>query len=139
MKLAVWCPMPPSPSGIADYAAEQLEVLGERFDLTVVSQGTLPRPPADLDLYQLGNSPAHGFVYDAALGTRLLRRCAMVRAIGSVRGVMRCSTATGARARGALAGGLLGALLAWRLGWRATGWRTAFRPPISTIAHASAL
>lgn len=67
MRLAVWCPMPPSPSGIADYAAEQLPLLRERFDVSVVSATPAARPQADLDLYQLGNSPAHGFVYRAAL------------------------------------------------------------------------
>ncbi|HET7292561.1 MAG TPA: glycosyltransferase [Vicinamibacteria bacterium] len=67
MKLAVWCPMPPSPSGIADYAAEQLPFLSERFEVAVVAEAPAARPEADVDLYQLGNSPAHGFVYRAAL------------------------------------------------------------------------
>jgi glycosyltransferase involved in cell wall biosynthesis len=68
LRLAVWTPLPPSPSGIADYAQEQLAVLGERFDLCVVERAPDgPRPDADLDLYQVGNSPAHGFVYRAAL------------------------------------------------------------------------
>jgi len=68
LRLAVWSPLPPSPSGIADYAAEQLPGLRERFDVQVVSsapQGAWPE--ADLDLYQIGNSPAHVFVYRAAL------------------------------------------------------------------------
>ncbi len=67
MRLALWCPMPPSASGIADYAAEQLPLLRERFDVTVVGAAPVARPEADLDLYQLGNSPAHGYVYRAAL------------------------------------------------------------------------
>jgi len=66
-KLAVWSPLPPSPSGIADYVAESLPALAHHFDVVTVSEE--PRaapPPADLDLYHLGNSPAHGFVYRAA-------------------------------------------------------------------------
>src|SRR6267142_6163191 len=46
MKLAVWSPLPSTPSGIADYVAEN--------------------PEADLHLYHVGNSPAHAFVYRAA-------------------------------------------------------------------------
>ena len=81
--LAVWGPLPPSPSGIADYQAEQLSELRRHFRLTVVleeagqratadAQGlawaTPENPPqADLHLYQLGNSPAHAYVYRAAL------------------------------------------------------------------------
>lgn len=67
MRLAVWCPAPPSSSGIADYAAEQLPFLRERFDVRLVPEAPAARPEADLDLYQLGNSPAHAFVYRAAL------------------------------------------------------------------------
>jgi glycosyltransferase involved in cell wall biosynthesis len=67
VRLALWCPMPPSASGIADYAAEQLPLLRERFDVTVVGAAPAARPEADLDLYQLGNSPAHGYAYRAAL------------------------------------------------------------------------
>ena len=83
MKLALWSPLPPSPSGIADFVAEQLPVLSRRFDLTLVAED--PRavadslahlyrvvdpdsvPETDLDLYQVGNSPAHAYVYRAAL------------------------------------------------------------------------
>ena len=68
MRLAVWSPLPPSPSGIADYAAEQQPALERRFDLTAVGEEPRgPRPEADLDLYHLGNSPAHAYVYRAAL------------------------------------------------------------------------
>lgn len=83
IKLAVWSPLPPSASGIADYAAEQIEALARRAEVTVVVED--PRAvdaalgrrlrlaaaaddvAADLDLYQLGNSPAHGYVYRQAL------------------------------------------------------------------------
>ncbi|HLA77353.1 MAG TPA: glycosyltransferase family 4 protein [Vicinamibacteria bacterium] len=83
MRLCLWSPLPPSTSGIADYVAEQLPALSRRFDLTVVVEdptavaadlartyrvvGRERAGEADLDLYQVGNSPAHAFVYRAAL------------------------------------------------------------------------
>ncbi|MGE0452885.1 MAG: glycosyltransferase family 4 protein [Vicinamibacteria bacterium] len=83
MKLAVWSPLPPSPSGIGDYVAEQLPALAEAHEPIAVVEDpaavdpALRRafavvrpqdaPAADLDVYHLGNSPAHGFVYRAAL------------------------------------------------------------------------
>ena len=83
MKLAVWSPLPPSPSGVADYAAEQLPGLARRFEVTAVVEDPSAVDPArfagirvasasgpveaDLHLYQLGNSPPHGFAYRAAL------------------------------------------------------------------------
>lgn len=83
MKLNVWSPLPPSPSGIADYVAEQLAPLSRRTELTAIVEDkgavaaaiqaayrvceTQQAPEADLDLYHLGNSPAHGFVYRQAL------------------------------------------------------------------------
>jgi glycosyltransferase involved in cell wall biosynthesis len=69
VRLAVWSPLPPSPSGIADYAAEQRPLLENGFEVTAVGEdpGSV-RPDADLDLYHLGNSPAHAYVYRAALG-----------------------------------------------------------------------
>ena len=82
MKLAVWSPLPPSPSGIADYVAEQLPALAARAEVLCVVEDPAsvdPRvaaaarlvrpadvPPVDLHLYHLGNSPAHGYVYRAA-------------------------------------------------------------------------
>ncbi len=81
--LAVWGPLPPSPSGIADYLAEQLPGLARRFRVTVVLEEPAQRaaaealglgwatplepPDAELDFYQVGNSPAHAYVYRAAL------------------------------------------------------------------------
>jgi glycosyltransferase involved in cell wall biosynthesis len=83
MRLAVWSPLPPSPSGIADYVAETLPALGRGTDLVLVTRDPAEVDPAlrerfdvvgpdgvpavDLDVYHLGNSPAHGFVYRAAL------------------------------------------------------------------------
>lgn len=63
--VAVWSPRPPSPSGIADYVAEQMPALGEHLDLRWVA-GEDEAVDADLDVYHLGNSPAHAFVYRAA-------------------------------------------------------------------------
>lgn len=67
LRVNVWSPWPPSPSGVADYAAEQAEALGSRFALVRVAETDAAPKPADLDLYHVGNSPAHGFVYRAAL------------------------------------------------------------------------
>jgi glycosyltransferase involved in cell wall biosynthesis len=83
LKLAVWSPLPPSPSGIADYVAESLPPLGRHVELQLVVEEPsavddelrrhypVCRPEettgADLDLYHLGNSPSHAFVYRAAL------------------------------------------------------------------------
>lgn len=81
MKLAVWSPLPPSPSGIADYVAEALPRLAERISVTAVVEDPSTVDPdlrarftvvrageegePDLDLYHLGNSPAHAYVYRA--------------------------------------------------------------------------
>lgn len=85
MRLRVWGPLPPSPSGIADYSCEQLGDLRRHGDVSVVLDDPRQRASADalgvpwarpeeadaaeadLDLYQLGNSPAHAYVYRAAL------------------------------------------------------------------------
>jgi len=66
VRLAVWSPRPPSPSGIADYVAETLPHLARRADVTLVTDGD-PDPGADLDVYHLGNSAAHAYAYAAAL------------------------------------------------------------------------
>ena len=63
--IAVWSPLPPSVSGIADYVAEQLPALGRHADVRAVGSG-VEAPAADLDLYHVGNSPAHAGVYRAA-------------------------------------------------------------------------
>ena len=83
MKVAVWSPLPPVPSGIADYTAELLPVLGRHHEVVAVVEdpaavdpGAVPgvpvvgareAPAVDLNLYQIGNSPAHVFAYRAAL------------------------------------------------------------------------
>lgn len=82
MRLGLWSPLPPSPSGIADYVAESLPALARHVDVHVVAEapetvapGLRERwsvltpadaPEADLELYHLGNSPPHAYVYRAA-------------------------------------------------------------------------
>ncbi len=82
MRLAVWSPLPPSPSGIADYVAEQLPALARHVDVTCVVEdpaevdpgvadtcsvvSAASPPSCDLDVYHLGNSPSHAYVYRAA-------------------------------------------------------------------------
>jgi glycosyltransferase involved in cell wall biosynthesis len=86
VRLRVWGPLPPSPSGIADYLFEQLGALRRHCDVSVVLDDPAQSASADaldlrwarpedgdaldgdaLDFYQLGNSPAHAYVYRAAL------------------------------------------------------------------------
>ena len=67
MKVAYFSPMPPEPSGIADYSALLLPALRERLDVEAVQRGK-KRPPrgTDLCLYHVGNNPeAHGWIVDA--------------------------------------------------------------------------
>ena len=67
MKVAYFSPMPPEPSGIADYSALLVPALRELLDVDVVKRGT-KRPPrgTDLSVYHLGNNPdAHGWILDA--------------------------------------------------------------------------
>lgn len=77
MKLSVFTPLPPTPSGIADYSALLLEELQKRqWDVTAVAPaGASPQPfpvvtPETFDgggrtLYQVGNSSHHDFLYPA--------------------------------------------------------------------------
>ena len=68
LRLNVWAPWPPSPSGVADYADEQADALAAYASIARILEAQAGAPPAaDLDLYHVGNSPAHGFVYRAAL------------------------------------------------------------------------
>jgi glycosyltransferase involved in cell wall biosynthesis len=67
VKLALFSPVPPERSGIADYTALLLPALRERADVVVVKRGA-KRPPRDTDLavYHVGNDPsAHGWIVDA--------------------------------------------------------------------------
>src|SRR6476660_7335735 len=70
MRVAFFSPLPPAKSGIADYSAALLERLNTP---TFVVETFTSRPAAfdasryDVCVYQLGNNPYHGFVYEAAL------------------------------------------------------------------------
>lgn len=84
MRLAYFSPLNPAPSGISDYSEELLSALPSELDITLVVDGYVPTNPAlarfrvlqdaeydarafDLALYQLGNSPAHAYIYKRAL------------------------------------------------------------------------
>ena len=70
MRLWVWSPPPESGSGIADYVAEQLPALRRHAEVRLVDSepaAQVPADAADLHVYHLGNSPAHAFIYRAAL------------------------------------------------------------------------
>lgn len=69
MKLAVFTPMPPAPTGVADYSALLLEELRRhepRWDIEAVSSAEeaarMGQSP-DRRLYHVGNSPHHDFLY----------------------------------------------------------------------------
>ena len=67
MKVALFSPMPPERSGIADYSSLLLAALRERCDVVVAKRGSR-RPPRGVDLcvYHVGNNPdAHGWIVDA--------------------------------------------------------------------------
>jgi glycosyltransferase involved in cell wall biosynthesis len=67
VKVAYFSPMPPEPSGIADYSALLLPALRECVEVDVVQRGKKrPRRGTDLCLYHIGNNPeAHGWIVDA--------------------------------------------------------------------------
>jgi glycosyltransferase involved in cell wall biosynthesis/SAM-dependent methyltransferase len=85
MRLAVFTPLNPARSGIADYSEALLPHLAGRFDLTVFIDDYEPSPwvadagirvqnhrefrPEEFDatLYQIGNNPYHSYIYDAAV------------------------------------------------------------------------
>ena len=65
----MFSPMPPSKSGIADYAEALAGPLARLVELEIFPDGARPFDPArfDVALYQVGNNPYHAFVYEAAL------------------------------------------------------------------------
>ena len=83
LRLGIWSPLPPSPSGVADYVVESLPALLAHADLHLVAEdaervdpalrrrfavhSAADAPDADLDVYHLGNSPDHAFAYRRAL------------------------------------------------------------------------
>ena len=84
-RLAFFSPVPPAATGIADYAADVLRLLPPRYavdvfhDVAAPDHARLPSScrvyphadfaarqaerPYDLAMYQLGNGPAHDFIY----------------------------------------------------------------------------
>jgi glycosyltransferase involved in cell wall biosynthesis len=63
MKLAYYAPLPPAPSGVADYAQALLEGLQAHYDVSVNPATST----ADCCLYQIGNNPLHWEHYQLAL------------------------------------------------------------------------
>lgn len=69
MRVALFSPMPPSKSGIADYAAALAGPLARLAELEVFAGKPASFDPARYDalLYQVGNNPFHGFAYEMVL------------------------------------------------------------------------
>jgi glycosyltransferase involved in cell wall biosynthesis len=66
MRVAYYSPLPPERSGIADYSALLLPLLGQLVEVEVVRRGRTRRVAADVALYHVGNDPeAHGWIVDA--------------------------------------------------------------------------
>jgi len=86
MRLGYFSPLPPAPTGIADYSAELLPYLAHEFDIELIVSNGAPREsdPAlapfprisvaelsnaaarlDLLLYHMGNAPMHADIYRA--------------------------------------------------------------------------
>ena len=86
MRLAIVSPLPPQPSGVADYAADLLALVAKHHEIELfhaqdeVDAARLPdglplhpadrflerhrRQRFDLAVYQMGNGPSHDFLYD---------------------------------------------------------------------------
>ncbi|HEX4540569.1 MAG TPA: hypothetical protein VH112_10025, partial [Acidimicrobiales bacterium] len=88
MRAAMWTPLPPEPTGIADYSFELLSVLARRMEMVAVVRDEVARqasaPPGvrivgvgdwladdsanvDVDIYQVGNNSLHGWIHDRAV------------------------------------------------------------------------
>jgi len=69
MRIALFSPMPPARSGIADYSLALAGELARFAELEIFSgaPAAFDASRFDVALYQLGNNPFHGFVYEAAL------------------------------------------------------------------------
>ena len=83
MRLAIVSPLPPAPTGIADYTVEVVRALGESHSIELFHdqaevKAALPAPsfrigdlpdraasrPFDAVIHQMGNAPAHDFMYE---------------------------------------------------------------------------
>jgi glycosyltransferase involved in cell wall biosynthesis/SAM-dependent methyltransferase len=69
MRVALFSPLPPARSGIADYTEALIEPLKQRVELEVFSDARKSFDPGrfDIALYQVGNNGYHDFVYETAL------------------------------------------------------------------------
>jgi glycosyltransferase involved in cell wall biosynthesis/SAM-dependent methyltransferase len=69
MRIALFSPLPPTRSGIADYSAALLEPLSKmaRVDTFTATPDRFDASAYDIAVYQLGNNPHHAFAYEAAL------------------------------------------------------------------------
>ena len=69
MRVAFFSPLPPARSGIADYSAALLASLSPLADVTAFSGAEALSEAAafDVAVYQIGNNPDHGSVYEQAL------------------------------------------------------------------------
>jgi glycosyltransferase involved in cell wall biosynthesis len=67
VRIAYFSPMPPEPSGVADYSALVLPALRRHLDVVVVKRGARRAPRGvDLSVYHIGNNPdAHSWILDA--------------------------------------------------------------------------
>jgi glycosyltransferase involved in cell wall biosynthesis/SAM-dependent methyltransferase len=66
MRVALYSPLPPSKSGIADYSETLIRHLSPLVDLEIFTKAGEP-DRADIALYQIGNNGYHDFVYEEAL------------------------------------------------------------------------
>jgi glycosyltransferase involved in cell wall biosynthesis len=73
MRLAFFSPLPPAPTGIADYSADVLRGLAPHHTVDSFPDGQsftrLDGRPYDLAIYQMGNAPAHLYMYAALART----------------------------------------------------------------------
>ena len=69
MRLALFSPLPPAKSGIADYSSALLGELRKLAEVDVFTEKPTPFDAAAYDglIYQIGNNPYHVFAYDQAL------------------------------------------------------------------------
>ncbi len=68
MKVAWVSPLPPAPTGVAEYSARLSRELTRHIEIDAFdSPGARSLASYDACLYQIGNNPLHGAVYDCAL------------------------------------------------------------------------
>ncbi len=69
MRVALFTPLPPARSGIADYSQALVEPLGRQVELEIFPRAAPHFEAARFDviLYQVGNNGCHDFVYETAL------------------------------------------------------------------------